>query len=112
LAEALREPSAFGRARASVAAAGFSELDGEARFARALNAAKTPKTPTPPAASVEIKDAAGRLIGQISASERDVKVTLAKRTGGAFAHFLAERMPGLLDEFRAFEAGDGASKDS
>jgi len=110
-AETLRDEPALIRARA--AAAKFSNLNGDERFARALNAAKwREETKRPIRKTFEIKDIAGRSIAGIRASDRDVKVTLAKPLGGAFAQFLAGRLPGLFEEFRSFEAGDGDSKNS
>jgi ParB family chromosome partitioning protein len=106
LAEVLRDADAVQRCRAAIAVDGFSRLASEARFARALNAAKTTRSAAKPAA-LEVRDAAGDVIGEISASGRDVKLVFRKRAGDAFAQFLAERLPSLIDEFRAFEAGDG-----
>jgi ParB family chromosome partitioning protein len=60
---------------------------------------------------LKIKDAAGLVVAEIRASDHDVKVTLAKRTGSAFAQFLAGRVPALFDEFAASEADPRASKD-
>jgi ParB family transcriptional regulator, chromosome partitioning protein len=112
-AEALRDKAAVDRARAAAAAPNFAKVDGDMRFARALSAAKkhgTVKSHVHPA--IEIKDTAGRAIAEIRASDRDVKVTLTKPTGSAFARFLADRLPSLFDEFRSFDAGDGGSKGS
>lgn len=111
LAEALRQPRAVERVRTAVAAAGFPRLEGEARFARVLSAAKVPRHSAASSSHMEIKDAAGQVVGEIRASDRDVKVTLAKRTGGAFAQFLAARLSKLFDEFLASEADPSASKD-
>ena len=61
---------------------------------------------------IKIKDATGRPFAEVRASERDVKVTLAKQTGSAFAQFLTLRLPELFEEFHSFEAGDGESKGS
>lgn len=112
MAEALADPDAYERTRAVTSSAGFSKLDGEARFARVLSATKTQKTLAPRDPTLRVRDATGAVIGEVRASGRDVKLTLTKRTGGAFAHYLAERLPSLFDEFRTFEAGDGQTKDS
>ena len=67
----------------------FVKAGSDERFARALTAARRQETGKPPRRPiVEIKDATGQAIAEIRASERDVKVTLAKHTGSAFAQFL------------------------
>ena len=110
-AELLQDVSAVERARAATALPAFAAADGEARFARALSAAKRSEVARPPAPQIiEIRDSAGQSIAEIRASERDVKVTLAKSGGSAFAQFLAGRLPELLEEYRAFETADGGSK--
>ncbi|BBU63868.1 plasmid partitioning protein RepB (plasmid) [Methylosinus sp. C49] len=110
-AELLRDAPALKRSRAATALPGFSALDGDARFARALAAAKRAEAEQRPARPfIEIKNSAGQSIAEIRASERDVRVTLAKAEGSAFARFLAARLPELLEEYRSFDAGDGASK--
>lgn len=110
-AELLREGSALKRARDATALPAFSSLDGDARFARALAAAKRVEAEQRPARPIiEIKNSAGQSVAEIRASERDVKVTLAKVDGSAFARFLAARLPELLEEYRSFDAIDGASK--
>jgi ParB family chromosome partitioning protein len=112
-AEALHDVEAVDRARIAASASSFVKANGDERFARALRAAKTQegvKASIRPA--IEIKDATGRAIAEIRATDRDVKVKLTRPTGSAFAHFLAERLPDLFDEFRSFEAGNGDSKGS
>ncbi|WP_043333505.1 plasmid partitioning protein RepB [Methylosinus sp. LW4] len=110
-AELLREGSALKRARDAITLPAFSLLDGDARFARALAAAKRGEAEQRPARPIiEIKNSAGQSVAEIRASERDVKVTLAKVDGSAFARFLAARLPELLEEYRSFDAIDGASK--
>jgi ParB family chromosome partitioning protein len=112
-AEALQDRSALKRAQAAAALPAFTKAGGDERFARALSAAKRQKTPKPAGGPIiEIKDASGRSFAEVRASERDVKVTLAKQTGSAFAQFLTLRLPELFEEFRSFEPGDGASKGS
>jgi ParB family chromosome partitioning protein len=112
LAEALRGPGAIERVLGAAASEGFAKLASEARFARVLSAAKNAKEVVQTKPFVEIRDTAGAVIGQIRASGHELKVTLSKHAGGAFASFLVERFPSLLHEFRASEAGDGPSKDS
>ncbi|WP_167398741.1 plasmid partitioning protein RepB [Methylosinus sporium] len=110
-AELLRDGGALKRVRAAAALPAFSSLDGDARFARAVAAAKRTEAEQRPARPIiEIKDAAGRSVAEIRASERDVRVTLAKADGSAFAQFLAARLPELFEEYRSFDAGDGVSK--
>jgi ParB family chromosome partitioning protein len=110
-AELLRDAPALKRARAAAALPAFSSLDGDARFARALAAAKRAEAePRPARPIIEIRNAAGQSIAEIRASERDVRVTLAKADGSAFAQFLAARLPELLEEYRSFDAGDGGTK--
>ncbi|OAI31628.1 plasmid partitioning protein RepB [Methylosinus sp. R-45379] len=110
-AELLRDAPALRRARAAAALPAFSSLDGDTRFARTLAAAKRAEAePRPARPIIEIRNSAGQSIAEIRASERDVRVTLAKADGSAFAQFLAARLPELLEEYRSFDAGDGASK--
>ncbi len=112
LAELLREKVATKRAQAAAVLPTFTNADSDERFARVLGAAKRNEMANPPARQIiEIRDSAGQSIADIRASERDVKVRLAKPVGSAFAHFLTTRLPELFEEFRAFEAGDGKSKD-
>src|SRR5208282_1550051 len=112
-AEALQDKSALKRAQAAATLPAFARASGDERFARALNAAKRHETQKPSDRSIiEIKDATGRAFAEIRASERDVKVTMAKQTGSAFVQFLTLRLPELFEEFRTFEAADGVSKGS
>lgn len=112
LAELLREKAATKRAQAVAVLPTFIEADSDERFARVLGAAKRNETANAPGHQIiEVRDSAGQSIADIRASERDVKVRLAKPVGSAFAHFLTTRLPELFEEFRAFEAGDGKSKD-
>lgn len=112
LAELLRDKAVTKRAQAAAVLPGFTTADSDERFARVLGAAKRNETANAPARQIiEIRDSAGQSIADIRASERDVKVRLAKPVGSAFTHFLTRRLPELFEEFRAFEAGDGKSKD-
>ncbi|MBY6244056.1 plasmid partitioning protein RepB [Methylosinus sp. Sm6] len=109
-AELLRDGPALKRARLATTLPAFSSLDSDARFAQALAAAKRVETERHPARQIiEIRNSAGQSIAEIRASERDVRVTLVKADGSAFAQFLAARLPELLEEYRSFDAGDGAS---
>ncbi|HEY8065233.1 MAG TPA: plasmid partitioning protein RepB [Methylosinus sp.] len=110
-AELLRDAPALKRARAATVLPAFSSFDGDARFARALAAAKRAEAePRPARPIIEIKNSAGQSVAEIRASERDVRVTLAKADGSAFAQFLAARLPELLEEYRSYDAGDGGTK--
>ena len=110
-AEALQDKSALKRAQAAAALPAFAEAGGDERFGRALNAAKRQETLKPAGRPIiAIKDTTGRTFAEVRASERDVKVTLAKQTGSAFAQFLTFRLPELIEEFRSFGAGDGEWK--
>ena len=67
----------------------FVKALSDERFARALAAARRQVTGKPPRHPVvEIRDPTGQAIAEIRASERDVKVRLAKHTGIVFAQFL------------------------
>lgn len=113
LAELMREKAATKRAQAVAILPAFISADSDERFARALGAAKRKEAANAPAGQiVEIRDSAGQSIAEIRASERDVKVRLAKPAGSAFAQFLTARLPELFEEFRSFETGDGSSKDN
>jgi ParB family chromosome partitioning protein len=112
-AEALQDKAALRRVQAAAALPAFGKAAGDERFARALSAAKRREAPKPPGRRIiEIKDATGRTLVEVLASERDVKVTLAEQTGSAFARFLSLRLPKLYEEFRSFGTGDGESKGS
>ena len=101
------------RAQAAATLPAFAKAGGDERFARALSAAKRQETQKLPGRPIiEIRDATGRAVAEVRASERDVKVTLAKQTGSAFAQFLTLRLPELFEEFRSFGAEDGESKGS
>lgn len=110
-AELLRDVSALKRAMAATALPAFAAAEGDERFARALNAAKRNEAVHSPARQIiEIRNSAGQSIAEVRSSERDVRVTLAKSGGGAFAQFLADRLPELFEEYRSFEATNGESK--
>lgn len=109
-AESLRDGAALKRVHAIATTPAFLKADGDHRFTLALNAAKQQSLGKPPAPEViEIRDATGQAIAEIRASQRDVKVTVASSTGGAFAQFLTARLPTLFEEFRSFES-QGSSK--
>ncbi len=110
-ADALRDKAALKRAQVAAATPTFVKASSDERFARALAAARRHVTGKPPRHPVvEIRDPTGQAIAEIRASERDVKVTLAKHTGSVFAQFLTARLPELFEEFRSFGAGDGETK--
>jgi ParB family chromosome partitioning protein len=110
-ADALQDKAALKRAQAAAALPAFAKARGDERFARAFNAAKTRQMPKPDGRQlIEVKDATGRALAEVRASERDVKVTQAEQTGSAFARLLSLRLPKLLEEFRSFGTGDGESK--
>lgn len=112
-ADALNDNAALARAQAATALPAFASFDSDVRFARALNAANRQEpNKTGVAGALVIKDAAGQFLGQIRSTERDVKVTLAKPSGTAFAQFLTARLPDLVLEFHAFDATKGKSKGS
>ena len=113
LAEALQDKAALKRAQAVAALPAFAKVGGDERFSRALSAAKRQEARKRLGHPIiEIRDAAGRALAEVRASERDLKVTLAKGTGNAFAQFLTLRLPELFEEFRSFGAGHGESKGS
>jgi len=104
-AEALNDNAALKRAHAAAALPVFASLDTDARFARAFSAVSRLEADKMVAApSLAIKDAAGQVLAQIRSNERDVKVTLAKSSGTAFAQFLVARLPDLFHEFNTFDA--------
>ena len=113
LAEALQDKAALKRAQAVAALPAFAKVGGDERFSRALSAAKRQEARKRLGHPIiEIRDAAGRALAEVRASERDLKVTLAEGTGNAFAQFLTLRLPELFEEFRSFGAGHGESKGS
>jgi ParB family chromosome partitioning protein len=105
LAETLNDAAALKRAHAAADLPVFVRLDSDARFARVFSAANRQegnKIGAPPA--LAIKDGAGQILAQIRTNERDVKVTLTRSSGAAFAQFLASRLPDLFHEFNSFDA--------
>jgi len=112
LAELLREKASVKRAQATALLPAFGNANSDERFARVLGAAKRNESANSPARQIiEIKDLAGQSIADVRASERGVNVRLVQPVGNAFAQFLTTRLPVLFEEFRAFEAGDGKSKE-
>jgi ParB family chromosome partitioning protein len=112
-ADALNDDAARTRALTASASPDFAHLDSDARFARALSAVnlkETNKAGGPLA--LAIKDAAGQVLAQIRSNERDVKVTLVKSSGTAFAKFLMARLPDLFQEFSSFDRENGEPNDS
>lgn len=105
-ADALQDKGALERAQTIVTTPAFIKADGDHRFALLLNAAKQQQGPNKLSSPsvIAVKDAGGHAIAEIRASKRDVKVTVAKSTGNAFAEFLTARLPELLEEFRSFES--------
>jgi ParB family chromosome partitioning protein len=112
-AEAVKDNAARMRTVSAIASDGFSKLESDERFARALLAALRKPAQKPTSASgLKLTDSTGQAIGEMSASERNIKLILAQPTGPAFAEFLSVRLPGLYEEFRAFGAESGATKES
>lgn len=112
-ADALGDNAALTRAHATAALPVFASLDSDMRFARAFSAVKRQSANKVLAARpLAIKDAAGQIVAQVRSNDRDVKVTLTKSSGTAFAHFLMARLPDLFHEFNSFDAGCGESSDS
>lgn len=111
-AEALNDEAALTRAHATAALPIFASLDSDTRFARVfsvVNRQETNKVLTPP--TLAVKDAAGQILAQVRSNDRDVKVTLAKSSGTAFAQFLVARLPDLFHEFNTFDAECGEPSD-
>lgn len=117
-AAATQDRAGLKRAQAAAAAPDFSALDSDARFARALAAARAaaPDGQGEAAAQgaaqvIDIRDRAGRRVAELRASPRDLRVRLAEADDGGFARFLGARLPALFDEFRAFDAARGAKEE-
>lgn len=111
-AEALKDDAARMRAIAAIGADDFSKADSDDRFARALAAAlRKQGRPAPSAAAVKLTDFQGQAIGEMRASDRNIKLVLEKSAAPAFAAFLTDKLPGLYEEFRALAASADASKD-
>ncbi len=111
--EALNDKAALTRAHAAAALPAFASLDSDSRFARAFSAVnrqEVNKVLLPP--TLAIKDSAGQIFAQVRSNDRDVKVTLAKSSGTAFAQFLMVRLPDLFQEFNSFDAARDETKDS
>ena len=111
--EALKDDAARMRAIAAIGADGFSKMDSDERFGRALAAAqRKPAEPASQAAGVRLVDSHGALIGEMRASNRSIRLALAQPEAPAFAAFLSDRLPDLYEEFRAYAASADASKGS
>lgn len=111
-AEAIAEAGALRRVQRRADAADFCGLPSDERFARALEAARAPaaKDAQPAPETLDLRDDAGRPWARMRICERDLRVKLAGGEGRALARFLAQRMPALLEEFRASgEQGPDAS---
>lgn len=113
LVEALNDQAGLTRAYGAVALPVFGSLDSDTRFARAFSAANRQELKkvlvAPPLA---IKDAEGQVLAQVRSNDRDIKVTLTKSSGTAFAEFLTTRLPELFREFRSLDAEHDEPKDS
>ena len=111
--EALKDDAARMRAIAAIGADDFSGMDSDERFTRALAAAQRKSAePASQSAGVRLVDSSGVLIGEMRASNRNIRLALAQPAAPAFAAFLTDRLPGLYQEFRAFAASADASKGS
>lgn len=109
--EALKDDAARMRAIAAIGADDFSRMDSDERFAYALAAAQRKSVaPTAQPAGVRLVDSCGALIGEMRASNRNIRLALAQPAAPAFAAFLSDRLPDLYEEFRSFEASADASK--
>ena len=111
-AEALQDKSALKRAQAAAALPAFAKVAATNVCAGAERCQETGNAQTLGRPIIEIKDATGRTFAEVRASERDVKVTLAKQTGSAFAQFLTLRLPSYSKSSVLSEPGDGESKGS
>lgn len=111
--EALKDDAARMRAIAAIGAEDFSRMDSDERFARALAAAQRKSAePAPQASGVRLVDSSGVLIGEMRASNRNIRLALAQPAAPAFAAFLTDRLPDLYEEFRAFAASADVAKGS
>jgi ParB family chromosome partitioning protein len=111
-ADALVDAAALKRVQVVIALPDFTKLDSDVRFARALNAVNRREGATGTAMSTRvIKDPAGQVLAQVRSNERDVKVTLTKSSGTAFAQFLMGRLPDLFQEFHSSGANRCEAKD-
>jgi ParB family transcriptional regulator, chromosome partitioning protein len=102
LAAALADASAVKRARAATTSEAFSALDSDGRFVRALAAAKHRETLNrTPRSTTNLVRNSGEPLAQLARSEREVRLTIDRAAHGAFAEYLAGRLPDLFDEFIA-----------
>ena len=112
-AEVLNDKAAVTRAKTAAALPVFANLDSDARFARVFSAANSREVmKVGVSLPLAVKDAAGRILAQVRSSDRDVRVTLTKSSGSAFAEFLTARLPDLFHEFNSFDAERVESKES
>jgi ParB family transcriptional regulator, chromosome partitioning protein len=102
LAAALGDAGAVRRARAATTSEAFSALDSDDRFVRALTAAKHREAPSrTPRSTTKLVRNDGEPLARLDHSDREVRLTIDRAAHGAFAEYLAGRLPDLFDEFIA-----------
>ena len=107
LAEALKSPDALDRAKQATNARDFAGLDSDKRFAVVMAAASSRSSQTAAranAAVVMAKD--GKEIARLSVSSKASRIQFDRGYKPAFAQFVMNRLPGLLEDFLAEEKED------
>lgn len=111
LAETLKTREALARAKAAAGATGFAHLPSDERFARVLAAAHRRTSEPAVAKARAIHGVDGRIVAELRAGGRDLRLKLKEGDAAAFAEFLAGRLPDLFDAFRSAAASRDAPQD-
>ncbi len=98
------EPNALQQIRETLSADKVSALPSDERFRHVLTAVKR-RVPDAKQA-IELKSPRGQVVGKVSFSSGDVKLTIEKSRADAFSAFLKGELPSMMDRFFAQE-GDG-----
>jgi ParB family chromosome partitioning protein len=105
LAELLNKAPARKAAEKAIKDSAFSVLDTDTRFAKILAAATKASQEGSKSLAQTLTSASGRMVGRISQSGRDLKLSIDKGFDAEFASFLVEKLPILADEFALARGG-------
>jgi ParB family chromosome partitioning protein len=98
------EPNALQRIRETLSADKVSALPSDERFRHVLTAVKR-RVPAEKQA-IELKSPRGQVVGKVSFSSGDVKLTIEKSRADAFSAFLKGELPSMMDRFFAQEGDE------
>ncbi|MGO4440972.1 plasmid partitioning protein RepB [Rhizobium sp. RAF56] len=98
-AKGLNERSAIATVRKTLAAAKVSSASSDDRFGLAVESLKTPATPR--GRPQALQDVSGRPLGRLVVSKTEIRVVAENSDGEAFARFLHDELPRLIERFSA-----------